>query len=210
MAINPACNALTDVARMRAAGFGGSAKDDALQAVINALSAMLERECDRVFRRIKYGEGGDKPAQLVQGSGRKLLLLHTYPVLSVERVVIDGSEVTDWKLIEELAEWGALYRRSGWPRREGSWGDLVADPDGQPDYNIEVSYTGGFCETPADLEWAIWQESDLVAAGTGAKASRRIKSEKTAGGWSISYGEGEHACSLSSINVFNSYKRRAL
>lgn len=207
MAINPACNALTSLARLRAAGFGGQAAVGQLQMAINAVSAMVERQCDRVFRAVTYGEGGDEPAELVQGSGRRILLLSTYPIIEVTKVVIAGTEVSDWRLIPSHASWGALYRATRWPRVEGAWGSLVGDPDGDADYNIEVSYTGGLAEVPADLELAVMQEVDLV---TGGKAAKRVKSERTAGGWSITYAGQEYECSLSSRSVFEGYKRRDL
>lgn len=211
MAIDPACNALTTVARLRAAGFGGTATEDALQLAINAVSAMVERECDRVFREVTYGGGCcDEPAEVLQGSGRRLLLLSTYPIMEVLSVKVDGHAVTDWRLLPDQARWGALYRPRGWPRREGSWGALVADPDGEPDYNIEVSYRGGWDEVPADLELAVMQEVDAVAGGSGAGGNRRVTSERTAGGWAFEYADTKVECSLSARRVFASYKRRDL
>jgi hypothetical protein len=208
-AINPACNALTTVARLRAAGFGGQASNSALQIAINAISAMVERECDREFRVSCFG-GDEHPPELVQGSGSRILVLSTYPILEVSKVEIDGAEVTDWQLIPGLAKWGALDRRSKWPRREGHWGDLVCDPDGEADWNVAVSYKAGFREVPADLELAVMTEVDLVAGGSGGKATRRIQSERTPGGWSIAYGKGEHQCSMSSVRIFESYRRKDL
>ena len=213
MEFDLAPNALTTYDRLIAAGFGGGASEDSLTLAINAVSAMVEDQCDRVFREIVYTESptaGQSPPELVQGSGRRLLLLSTYPVLEVTQVKIDGVEIEDWQLLPREAAWGALYRRLGWPRREGRWGSLVCDPDGQADYNVSVSYRGGFSAVPADLELAVMQEVDLVAGGSGGQASRRVRSERTPGGWSISYGDSEHACSMSSQRVFGRYRRKDL
>ncbi len=211
MAINPACNALTSVSRLRAAGFGGNASEDSLQLAINAVSAAVERGCDRVLSRVvTYAEDGDEPPELLAGTGRRMLVLQHYPVIEVLEVKIGERVINDWRLIPGQGSWGGLYRARRWPRLEGAWGELVGDPDGDPFFNVEVSYRAGFYAVEADLEHAVMQEVDLIAGGSGGKATRRVRSERTPGGWSVSYGDTEHECSVSSARIFAEYRRKDL
>lgn len=211
MPIAPAENALTTVARLRAAGYGGSATDDQLQLAINAVSAAVERACQRSFKESVFTEepeDGELHPELVQGTGLQEVLLSTYPILEVTKVTVDGVEVDDWQLLPGQAAWGALHRRRGWPSRQGHWGGLVCDPDGELEFNIEVSYRGGFAKIPADLEFAVMQETDTVV--NGISSDRNIKSERTPGGWSVTYQDQTHEFSLSSRSVFQAYKRELL
>ena len=211
MPIAAAENALTTVARLRAAGFGGNATDDQLQLAVNAVSAAVERACQRSFKEAVFVEepaNGEFHPELVQGTDLPEILLSTYPILEVTQVTVDGVEIHDWRLLPGQAPWGALHRKRGWPSRQGHWGGLVCDPDGEAEFNIEVSYRGGYSEIPADLEFAVMQEADTVV--NGVSSERNIKSERTPGGWSVTYQDQTHEFSLSSRSVFQAYKRELL
>lgn len=70
----------------------------------------------------------------IPGRCEEWLPLPGQPVVSVSNVLLDGTAVTDWKLVG-----GQLWRRCGW----------LADP--YEPCNVTVTVTGGLLEVPADV-----------------------------------------------------------
>lgn len=113
-----------------------AANEDLVRFLINAASDVIEEACNRKFyyEEIKSEEH--------QGSGHLYLQLNRYPIVSVIEVLIDDSEVTDYTI---LSKPGLLRRSESWPLSCGIFQDLTNDYDpASADYNIEVTYIGGY------------------------------------------------------------------
>lgn len=72
-------NARARVALPTANVTGGSADDTAINTLITACSKQLEKFCRRTFASAAYDE-------LYSGTGRRMLILHNFPVVSVQSV----------------------------------------------------------------------------------------------------------------------------
>lgn len=106
--------------------------DETLEELINACSTAIENYCRRKFKVQSHDEEYD-------GTGKKYLLLEQYPVTTITSVSINGVLLhpTEYKVKKSN---GLLLRTNGfWPV-----GDI----------NINVVYTAGLSEIPADLELA--------------------------------------------------------
>lgn len=210
MALNP--NALTSVAQVRAVAPGlGGTTDAVLELLINAASQAFEDLCDRVFRDVIVKDtpsGNDEAAlEYYQGHNRHKLRLCRWPIISVQRVRIDGAEFTDYKLYPGLKEEGYLWRDQLWPARVARYPDLTGDPDPEAgQWNIDVAYTAGYATIPADLELACIQE--VVSAVT--RPSAGLESERTPGGWSQKWSVNSAQFSSQTLDVLSRYSRSAL
>jgi hypothetical protein len=102
----------------------------------------------------------------LEGSGGRLHLPGK-PVTAVSAVSIDGVAVSDWKLLS-----GALARSCGFP--DGS--------------EVEVTYTHGLAEVPADIVDLVCRLAgqELLALRNGEVAARPTKSERI-GDYAITY-----------------------
>jgi hypothetical protein len=72
-------NARARVAIPTANATGGSSDDTAINALITACSKQIERYCRRSFASTGYDE-------LYSGTGRRMLILHNFPIISVQSV----------------------------------------------------------------------------------------------------------------------------
>jgi hypothetical protein len=90
-----------------------------------------------------------------KGNGKREMYLSPLPVdpESVE-ITINGGEVTDWSV--EDAEWGLLFRSSGW----------TCSSDGSP--NVVVTFQAGYL-LPNDI--AAWGASSARTAGSWTRSS---------------------------------------
>lgn len=149
-------------------------EQNSLERMINAVSEMIEKYCDRHFEKATYTEK-------YRGNNRQLLRLNQYPVLSVASVTIDGDAADDYEI---LSEEGMLYREDLWTWTGYSIG-LVGEDAGSK-RNIEVQYTAGYVlpkddgnpdsrTLPYDLEDACIQ---LVAIRHEMRGSEHMKSER--------------------------------
>jgi hypothetical protein len=127
-------------------GITGTDQDAVLTALISSATTFINGFCKREFRAQTLKE-------TIPGSGEVSLNLQEWPVTSVEHVKINGGEVSDFSADGEK---GVLYRDYGvWPMERLASGGAAWDPVGRTGrLNIEVQYSCGYGETPADIQEA--------------------------------------------------------
>lgn len=113
-----------------------NSQDAKLTLYIKGISAEIEGY-------VGYSLGmGEYTEEVHCVNNRQLLQLNHFPLRSVTSVMLCGAEVSDWKIIEEYARWGRLYRGEGWTGRiytQGFTHDVVG---GAWDYS--VTYKAGY------------------------------------------------------------------
>lgn len=97
----------------------------------------------------------------IEGAPGRRLHLPSGPVHDVTAVSVDGSPVTDWRLIS-----GALWRSCGWADREPTL--------------VTVTYDHGFDPVPADIVELVcdFATAGILNAGTGTHAGLTGDSER--------------------------------
>ena len=106
MSTSLAGNALTTLARLKTElGLDAqdTSQDDHLVLLVNASSAAIESELFRDLGRLEVTE-------VLSGYGRQHINLRRYPIESVSSAKVDGTAVTDFRI---LGEQGQLWRRQG-------------------------------------------------------------------------------------------------
>lgn len=194
-------NALTTVARVKALP-GLSGKSDAeVQDKINLTSDLIE---DFVGFKLGY----QTATYLLQGSGTRELILPVAPVVEVTEVLLQGEQLDldDISTPNDWAERGKLYYRPGWPV-EVEASNEAGDPDLKTiAFPISVTLRHGWwlpntgVGRPDDvvvLPERIMKACDigcLHAFQSPATGAPRVRSERTAGGYSVQFeaSEGSH------------------
>lgn len=147
-----------------------------IEDAISAISADLAAECRRTGWMVAEVQ------DLLAGSGTRVLQLRRGPIATVSRVVVNGSDVTDYSVLS--AAGGTLYRRSGWPRVIGRHPDLTGDPDPSDVLlTVSVEYTAGYPDwesVPPDLRLVCIQE---ILSTLSRPTNPGLIEEQTAGGW---------------------------
>lgn len=202
--------ALTEVAQVQAV-VGSAYATARIEQLINAVSGAVERYCGRAFA---YQALTTDAPEYYQGTGRTHLWVRRYPIVTVTRVRINGTAVTDYDLTADLREQGALYRLSGWPQVAANFGDLTEDTDlSQQSYPIDLVYAAGYIlpqydqvehETynpstaarnlPYDLEEAVIR----AVAESLSRPTSGLISESTPGGWKRTWGSSNRQGARSS------------
>ena len=110
----------------------------------------------------------------LEGVPGQRLTLPGAPIVSVDSVKVDGRTVTDWRLRSER-----LWRAAGWCGYEPS--------------EVEVTYTHGLLEVPADIVDLVCRAVAAALAayrsddgGMGLAADKEVTSERL-GDWSVTY-----------------------
>ena|SRR5690606_27151808 len=116
------------------------------------LTALLEAASEAVRAAAGVPISRETATVTIWGTSGQYLVLPGRPIVSVENVRIDGTEVTDWKLVGDR-----LWRRDGWCRNR-------AEPS-----NVTLTITSGFAEVPADIV-------DLVCAMVGSAVVQATES----------------------------------
>ncbi len=134
-----AANALTTLERAKS--FLGIApedtsSDEALYFSINTVSALIEKYCNRVFKRSLFNES-------IQGRGGMKLILRNYPIESVSFVTINDEEI-DLQSIRVMSDEGMLYRPSGGFSARVRGGTFMHPGPDELYHNIYVEYTAGY------------------------------------------------------------------
>lgn len=139
------------------------------------VDALLDAASDRV-----RDAAGSPIAQTIAtvslpGTCSARLEVPVRPVVSVQSASVDGTAVTDFKLVD-----GALWRAAGWQAR---W-------DGIPS-TVTVTLTAGLAEVPADIVDLV---CSLVAAALAAELGRPagVQSESI-DDYQVSYATGDEA-----------------
>lgn len=189
-------NALTTVARVKAMP-GMSAKTTAeAEDKINLLSDLIEDylSCVLGYRTATY---------LMQGSGTRELILPVAPIVEVTSATLQGVDLTlaDITTPNDWAERGKLLYPAGWPVQVDA-----ANEAGDPDMNtiafpISITLRHGYWlpntvgTKPVDvttLPERIMKAADIacqMAFINPPQGSSKIKSERTAGGYSVEWAQ---------------------
>lgn len=78
----------------------------------------------------------------------RLLHIPAAPIIGTPTVTIDGTPITDFTIHRAA---GMLWRAAGWPHMFGT---------------IEVTYTAGYNPIPADIQDAVLDMAEQIAAGS--------------------------------------------
>lgn len=185
---------------------GATASSDRITQVINAVSAAVERY---LGRQLGYIQVTTSAPEYYQGTGKPNLHLRRWPIVSVERVRIDGAAITDYDLTAESKRQGMLYRSALWPIRAGCHPDVTGDwdPSNLRGYPIDVAYTAGYklpADEARDLPYDIEEAAIRACMGLLSRPVPGLAAERTPGGWALTWGQeeavgilsGEVQCSL--------------
>lgn len=143
---------LSDVKIMLGINAQDTTQDAKLNLLIKGVSAKIEGFLGYKLGRASYTE------ELHNVNCRQLLQLNHFPLQSVASVEANGEEIDDYKIIEEYARWGRLYRGNGWTGAiytRGFTHDVVSGA-----WDIKVSYVAGYY-LPGDLGYVEGSESSL-------------------------------------------------
>lgn len=193
-------NALTTVARLKALPGMASISDAKAQEAINLASNAVE---NYLGRKLGYSSG---IVESLQGSGERKLYLSRFPIHSVQSILHNGEEIDLEELkvisgIEDSNQEGWLYRKKAWPIEVEDRNPLC-EPEILTDaYPFEVTYTAGYRlpNSEASSIEALPFEIQLAAEATAyewlresgsaflATGSPKVTSERTAGGYSVTY-----------------------
>lgn len=136
-------NALCTLAEVKTlAGIGDTSQDARLELIINSVSAQIASYCGCSFARATYTNETYSP------SNRQLLILRSWPVVSVSSLTVDGTATTDYVLSPEYSSAGFLYRRQGW-MGQAVYRTVLTDDPVAMDRTIQVTYVAGYY-LPAD------------------------------------------------------------
>lgn len=168
--------------------YGATQSTALIQTSLDAVWQSMEGYCDRQFTLAKHVDTPANPdeiaLELIPGSGDLYLRVKRPPIVSIQRIRINGETVAASEYSIADADEGKIYRRNGWPREILCANDLTADP--LPDQvlpTIDLAYHGGWTAQtlPADLKRAVIQEvlGDLARPKDGT-----LVEERTPGGYS--------------------------
>jgi hypothetical protein len=130
-------------------------KDNHIERLINSVSSMVAKYCNRKFIADTYSE-------FYKGSGRQKLVLNQYPINAITSVKVDSAALTagtDYVTSDATYnDQGIIFKPNGWTwygYLTGLVGELTAPVD-----NIEVVYSAGYTlepEASRDLPWDLEQ-----------------------------------------------------
>lgn len=204
---------LTTVAKVKATlGISSTDQDELIEDMVRAASDFVVTYCGRDFARQRVRES-------IVSKGTPELLLSLTPVINIEFVDYDDSEITDWVLYDKEA--GIIQRRNGFQSTNLPFHTIDRAPSSYHEKRWHVTYTGGFVlpnwdvsegtrNLPYDLERAV---IDMVK--TQVKTApidgnmRSYKIGDTQITWDRSLGETGAGGIIpnSALSVLNYYRR---
>lgn len=202
-----AANALSTVARVKDAA-AVPCSDARVEFVIGEVSAAIESYTGRKLGFTTVSTGAP---DYYKGNGTCELWMRRLPVLTITRVRVHGTQITDYLRMANLDEAGCILRGSAydataqWTMTGAVWPDLTNDISTRDDvraYNIDVcgtfgfvlpqysgavnathNPTGGSATLPLDLEGACIRE----VLRRIYRPIPGVKSEKTPGSWEMEW-----------------------
>jgi hypothetical protein len=118
-------------------------KDIFIERLINSVSSMVSKYCNRKFIADTYSE-------FYKGSGRQKLVLNQYPINAITSVKVDSAALTagtDYVTADQTyLDQGIIFKNNGWTwygYLTGLVGELTAPVD-----NIGVVYSAGYTLEP--------------------------------------------------------------
>lgn len=177
-----------------------NAQDQTLvQALIEASTSAIEKECRRIFGAANYVEVQD-------GNRENFLFVHNYPINSLTSIVIKVDDTGDNDIT--LTSTALTYcSETG----EIRWDKLTADVTDYLGYfpegfqNITIRYNGGFSEIPTPIQQVCAQI--VIQLYKREDADYQVKQDKMDNHY-ISF--NENAILLPHKRVLNLYKSRRL
>jgi hypothetical protein len=134
-------------------------KDRFIERLINSVSGMVSKHCNRKFIKDTYTE-------YHKGSGRQKLILNQYPVNKITSVKVDSAALTagtDYVTSDQTyLDQGIVFKPDGWTwygYLTGLVGELTAPVD-----NIGVVYSAGYTLEPEASRTLPWDLEDAVVS----------------------------------------------
>lgn len=161
----------------------GTEQDGLLQGLIAAVSAQFTALAGRNLLARAYSPEPASPDYdpdnaILDGNGCPDLLLPQYPVLELERLLLDGREIPE----------ATGAGQAGWLLdRAAGLLSLSQGVFGRGRRNLAVSYRAGFAEPPADLAQACLEQAATRFQESGAGQGRLGVSARTLADGSVSY-----------------------
>jgi hypothetical protein len=131
-------NALTTVNTVkRDVVIAGSTDDAFIRDLILRASAAIERYTGRKF-------GLEEVIEKLPGTGRPTLLLSRIPIVLIDSITFDGTEIDDddWEIQDVDA--GILFNRVGWQSTQLIAHNIEPIDTGYASFDWVVAYSGGF------------------------------------------------------------------
>ena len=134
-------------------------KDKQLERIINSVSGMVSKHCNRKFIADTYSE-------FYKGHGRQKLILNQYPINAITSVEVDSAALTagtDYVTSDQTyLDQGIVFKPNGWTWY-GYLTGLVGEPTAPVD-NIEVVYSAGYTLEPEASRTLPWDLEDAVVS----------------------------------------------
>jgi hypothetical protein len=194
-------NALTTISRVKALPGMSGISDSKAEEAINFASNEIEKY---LGRKLGYSSS---ITESLQGSGDRRLYLSRFPIRSVISVTkndeeIDLSELSEITGTENSNEEGWIYRKNGWPIEVED-----RNPLGEPEllteaYPFTIEYSAGYRlpneslssieALPFEIQLACESISleylmSISSAESIINSYPKVSSERTAGGYSVTY-----------------------
>ena len=132
-------------------------KDKFIERLINSVSGMVSKYCNRKFVADTYSE-------FYKGSGRQKLILNQYPINAITSVKVDSAALTagtDYVTSDQTyLDQGIIFKNNGWTWY-GYLTGLVGEPTAPVD-NIGVVYSAGYTLEPETSRTLPWDIEDAV------------------------------------------------
>lgn len=135
------------------------------ERLINVASDMIENYCDRNFKKQTYNN------EKYQPTGRQRLVLQNRPVISVDIITKNDTEVDSTSYFIENEKAGFVFKHDKWDQDYRLARSSISKnfQPGTNKYNIEVTYTAGYVlpkdatqEDPRTLPYDLEQAAILT------------------------------------------------
>jgi hypothetical protein len=131
-------------------GITGTTEDVKIQRYIDTISAKIIKLTGELEERVL--------SEKYCGTDTNVLVLKSYPIVSVEEIKINGEVIEDFEIKNKQS--GTLYRKYLWNRGafENTINNSIKGSDNQAFFNIEIDYTAGYDVIPLDVQDIALQE----------------------------------------------------
>ena len=128
-------------------------QDILLQRYIDTVSGKVEKIIGRPIELDTYSE-------TYTGTATTSLMLRNYPIVSIEKIVVDEEEIDDYTILNQNKQPGKVYREGLWEIKgyENQLTNIVNGSDVRHIENIAIDYTAGYSEVPLDIQDIVVEE----------------------------------------------------
>lgn len=181
-------------------------KDKFIERLINSVSGMVSKYCNRKFITDAY-------AEYYKGHGRQKLILNQYPINRITSVKVDSAALTagtDYVTSDQTyLDQGMVFKPNGWTWY-GYLTGLVGEPTAPVD-NIEVVYSAGYTlepEASRTLPWDIENVCISMVADLYSEQQDGTVGLKQLTQGKLSYTFSEESLLQQHSTVLDAYKKR--